>query len=212
MTTVRTPEQEAIYQQFLTEATEVIVAMNRRISEQGSKETTFCGPGCTACCHQIFHVHPIEFEVILNRIASDPELRKNFAELSARRQQLTAEHLETITEISKIEDHLEFILQWIKLKIPCALLSPEGRCLAYDVRPLACSTYMTLSPPRVCAIDPKGYMSTPMTKLKDEAWAAIAELHEKYKLPGGLLFDLSWYLDQHLNPPQEEKKKRRKKS
>lgn len=205
MTTTRTPQQEARYQEFLAEATEVIVEMNRRISAQGEKESSFCSAGCATCCHQNFHVHPVEFEVIYNRVANDPELRQRFDEQNARRQQLIGAQHETIQEISTINDDVEFILRWIKLKIPCALLY-EGKCQVYDIRPNACSTYLTLSPPRVCAIDPKGYMSPPMAKLKHECGVAYDKLYLKHGIQGELLYDLSWHLDQRLNPPQDVKK------
>ena len=213
MTTTRTPEQEAIYQQFLSEATEMVVEMNRRISEQGSKETNFCGPGCSNCCCQVFHVKALEFEVILKRIVNDPELLRRFKEQYAQRELLTTKHLEKIKEISRITDDIEFNMQWIKLKIPCALLY-DNKCIIYEVRPETCATYQTLSPPRVCAIDPKGYLSVPMKKLKGEYREKRIKLDEKYRRNDGLIFDLSWYLAQALNPPQEEpvKQKRKKKT
>ena len=211
MTTARTPEQEAGYQQFISEATEVILPMNRSISELADKETTFCAPGCSACCCQLFQVQPVSFEVIFHRIENDPLLRERFEENSARRKGLIETHMEQIKKISQIENDREFSLEWIKLRIPCALLY-EDKCMVYDIRPTACSTYISLSPPRVCAIDPKGYMPNAIRAVRQEFGRALANLQIKYNLLGEALFDLSWHLDNSLNPPQEEKKKRRKKS
>lgn len=212
MTTTPTPEEEAAYQLFLADATEMVMEMNRRISEQGGKEANFCGPGCSNCCCQVFHVKALEFEVIFKRIVNDPELLRRFKEQYAQREQLTTKHLEKIKEISKIPNDIEFAVQWIKLKIPCALLY-DNKCMVYEVRPETCATYQTISPPRVCAIDPKGYLSVPMTKLKVEYREKRIKLNEKYRRNDDIIFDLSWYLAQALNPPQEEpdKKKRKKK-
>jgi Fe-S-cluster containining protein len=181
--------------------------MNRRVTEQGNKETNFCASGCATCCHQIFHVHPVEFEVISNRISNDAELRKRFEGQNILRQELLAEHSERLQDISKIVDYKEFSTQWIKLKIPCALLH-EDKCLIYDIRPSACSTYLTLSPPRVCAFDPKRYVSKPMAMLIDEFGAALTKLYEKYELKSDVLYDLSWHLDQQLNSPEDVKKEK----
>lgn len=211
MTTKHTIEEDPAYRQFIAEATETIIELNRRFSEVANKETTFCGAGCSTCCHQIFYVTSIELEVIRNRIANNPELRKRFAETSALRQQLTAVHLEKIKEISQIKDTHEFILEWIKLKIPCALLY-EDKCMIYDVRPKSCATYLTLSPPRVCAIDPRGYAPKGMKPVNLAFVEAMRGLYAKYQFPQDVLFDVSWHLDQCLNPPHEEKKKRGKKS
>lgn len=213
MITTRTPEEEAAFQQFLVEATAMIVEMNRRISAQAEKETTFCAAGCTACCHQIFHLSSTELNVILRRLESDSELRAKFDEQNAVRKKLIEEKIETIKEISKIPENLHFGLAWNALKIPCALLH-DGKCLVYDIRPGACSTYLTLSPPRVCAIDPKGYLSREMAKLKDEFGAAINRVNAKYGVSSEMFFDLSWHLDNCLNPLREvvPKKNKRKKS
>lgn len=212
MTTGITTEQEAVYQQFIAEATEMIVEMNRRVTEQGNKETTFCASGCSTCCCQIFHLNTMQLLVILHRLENDLELRAKFDEMNAKRKDLIEERLETIKEISNLPDYADFVKKWIALKIPCALLY-EGKCLVYDIRPGACSTYLTLSPPRVCAIDPKGYLSAPMAKLKDEFGMAIGKLNAKFGIKGESFFDLSWHLDNRLNPPQEEpvKQKRKKK-
>lgn len=42
----RTPEQEAVYQQLITEATEVILAMNLRIFVLPGRSLVCCWPTC----------------------------------------------------------------------------------------------------------------------------------------------------------------------
>lgn len=205
MTFERTPEQEAVYQQFLAEATELIIEMNRRISEQGNREANFCVAGCSACCFQLFEVRQAHFMVILDWITSNPELRARFDELNARRKALIAEKFETIKEIAQIGNDVEFMRKWVALGIPCALLD-EGKCLIYAVRPSACSTYLTLSPPRVCAIDPKGYLSNPMKQLKQEFGLELDRIAEKYRVTREKLYDLSWHLDNVLNTKNDEEK------
>lgn len=203
--TIRTPEGEAVFQQFLAEATEMIIEMNRRVSEQGNKEANFCRPGCSACCYQLFDFRQAHFMVILNWITSNPGLRAKFDKLNASRKALIAEKLETIKEISQIKDDAEFMRRWVALRIPCALLD-EDKCMIYAVRPPACSTYLTLSPPRVCAIDPKGYLSSPMQKLKEEFASGLDKLAGKFGVAPERLYDLSWHLDGYLNPPQDKTK------
>lgn len=213
METVRTPEEEVVYQQYLAEATAMIVELNRRISEQADKETTFCSAGCTACCNQLFHLNMTHLFVILQRLENDPGIRAKFDQQNAKRKKMIEEQLETIKELSKLPDNLAFANAWNALKIPCALLY-EGKCLIYDIRPVACSTYLTLSPPRVCAIDPRGYLSMPMKQLKYEFGVLMGKLNARYGIKGEPFFDLSWHLDNFLNLSQEEpaKKPRKKKS
>lgn len=211
MKTERTPEQEAVYQQFFAEATDLILEGNRRISEATSKETTFCGPGCSSCCCHLFFVHPVAFEVILNKIASDSLLRQRFEKNNSLRKALIEEHKVKIDEISKIEIRKQQTFEWNKLHIPCALLH-EDKCMLYEFRPFICAMYITLSPPRVCAIDPKGYSTPAIQAVQNAFYLALRDLQVKYNMPGDYMYDLSWHLDHYLNPPQQEAVKKRKKS
>lgn len=201
----RTPEQEAIYQQFLSEAREVILEGNRKLSEVTGKETIFCGPGCSTCCNQLFFIHPVAFEVVLQRIETDPLLRKRFEENNTLRNELIKKNQSRVDELLKNYDHHE----WLKLRIPCSLLF-ENKCMIYDIRPFICAAYITLSPPRVCAIDPKGYRPTSLTPVLHHFYQLLLNLQVKYDQPGEALFDISMQLDRRLNPPSVEKKKRKK--
>jgi len=213
MSAERTPELEAVYQQYLVEATELILEGNRRLSEVTNKESIFCGPGCSTCCCQVFSVHPVAFDVILNKIENDPLLRQRFENNSTQRRMLIEKYKTRIEEIAKIQDSKLNNLEWIKLRIPCALLH-DDKCMIYAHRPYICAAYITLSPPRVCAIDPKGYRPLAIQIILNEFYQALLNLQLKYDMPGGPLHDLSLQLDHRLNPPQEEaaKKKRKKKS
>ena len=144
----------------------------------------------------------------MNKIANDPFLLQLFENNNIQRKGLIEKHKAKIEEISKIQDRNLNNLEWIKLRIPCVLLH-ENKCLIYALRPYICAAYITLSPPRVCAIDPKGYRTPAIQSVLNEFYQALRNLQVKYNMPGGPLYDLSMQLDQRLNPPRKNQPRRR---
>jgi Fe-S-cluster containining protein len=90
-----------------------------------------CAPGCTFCCHQRVSVYAHEAIALLSRLRALAS--RAVAEAIEARISANASAVDGMT----VEQHRA-------ANLPCAFLI-DGRCAAYDVRPLACARYHSLS-------------------------------------------------------------------
>jgi hypothetical protein len=96
------------------------------------KAQVHCAKGCGYCCHTRVTATPIELFMLARGIrerwndAADP-LKARFQGVEAQARLLSKD-------------------QWTQSRIPCAFLA-EGACSVYEVRPLTCRTYASLSLP-----------------------------------------------------------------
>lgn len=194
-----TQTKDIFPQAFLDAYEKLVLDYNRQLSAAAAKETNFCQPGCSSCCNQVFFESTAHVELIARRLEHSPELLEKFQAQLRERKRLLAANEEKVREISALKDNGEFSAQWLALKIPCALLS-EQLCLVYEIRPTQCAAYITLSPPRVCAIDPKGYHPPVLVRLRRAFAEETLRLCRRFKVKPELIYDLSWYLDARLNP------------
>ena len=87
-----------------------------------------CAPGCTFCCHQRVGAYAHEAIALWSRLHTHPLAARLITRILAN-----AREIESMT----VEAHR-------KANLRCALLV-DGRCAAYEVRPLACARYHSLS-------------------------------------------------------------------
>ena len=90
-----------------------------------------CAPRCTFCCHQRVGVYAHEAIALLSRLRA-PASRADAAAIETR-----------IVANARAVDGMT-VEQHRAANLPCAFLV-DGRCAAYDVRPLACARYHSLS-------------------------------------------------------------------
>lgn len=83
-----------------------------------------CRRGCAFCCHTRVEATALEIFALARVVRSLPDAAR---EDVARRVAATRGRLDGL---SSREHHLR--------QVPCALLTSEGVCVAYDARPLAC--------------------------------------------------------------------------
>ena len=95
-----------------------------------------CAPGCSFCCHQRVGVYAHEAIALLGHLRARMP-RAAFAAVETR-----------ILATARAVDRMTAV-QHRAANMRCALLI-EGRCAAYDARPLACARYHSLSRAR-CA-------------------------------------------------------------
>jgi Fe-S-cluster containining protein len=91
-----------------------------------------CRAGCDFCCHTAVTVAPPEVFAIADYLRAHygaEELRAVHAQLDRN-----AARAASVTRDA-----------YIAALIPCALLTPDGNCRAYHVRPLACAGFLSTS-------------------------------------------------------------------
>lgn len=93
-----------------------------------------CKPKCTGCCSRMLPITIAEALVMHEYLLK----KKQWLEVreKAREQAKIAKNASMVT--------------WTKMNIKCPVLSEEGLCKAYMVRPPLCSTHFVKSDPRAC--------------------------------------------------------------
>lgn len=110
-----------------------------------------CQMGCAFCCYFPIIVNRMEAKLIEQAIENMDEDRRNnlknhlkeyFAKYEEELKQLTALDFET-------DEH--FKRKYIARQVPCPMLDTNtNTCLAYEVRPIPCRTYLNYNNPKVC--------------------------------------------------------------
>src|SRR5262245_50457163 len=106
-----------------------------------------CGPGCSACCSEPVLAGRQEAELIVARLRDFPlaEQERIVAAVEDRVARFLASPLRHDSDPSA---HA-----YRKLRLPCPLLTPEGRCGVYEIRPLACRAHVARAHPERCHDD-----------------------------------------------------------
>lgn len=108
-------------------------ASSRRLMDHRKKIS--CKPSCAGCCSRMISVTVAEATVIYDHLVSAGTWGAVRSE--ARNQ---------ASEARKADP-----LAWFKMNRPCPVLERDSRlCLAYKVRPAACSTHFVTSDPDLC--------------------------------------------------------------
>ncbi len=100
---------------------------------------TSCRAGCTACCHD-------------NPRGVTGVERRYLSALVDGWEDAAAIHARFRTLAEQATD----AESWRRKRIPCPLLQ-EGRCRAYDRRPIACRAFVALTPAEWCAPESENY-------------------------------------------------------
>ena len=106
------------------------------LDRSSDKENWMCSAGCNFCCHTTrVYLPPAEALLIAEylRVACATE------ELDAVRDRIahTAHQVSTMSEEEQTT-----------AKVPCALLSQDGKCSVYEVRPIRCRAWCSVSKDR----------------------------------------------------------------
>lgn len=93
-----------------------------------------CKPGCSSCCSRPVNLTLAEASNIRDFLIKV----KKWKEVESR--SLALRKMEIVDQLT-----------WFQMKLECPVLDPlTKRCLAYDLRPIACSTHYVISPPSSC--------------------------------------------------------------
>ncbi|SHG28337.1 YkgJ family cysteine cluster protein [Ornithinibacillus halophilus] len=113
--------------------------------------TATCRMGCAFCCYFPIIVNGMEAKLMKKAIASFPSERKNQIEHHLKNYyEKYADKIDDIKDLDRETDE-DFKLKYRKILIPCPLLNTDtNQCMAYEVRPIPCRTYMNYTDPEVC--------------------------------------------------------------
>ncbi|ELK48918.1 YkgJ family cysteine cluster protein [Halobacillus sp. ACCC02827] len=110
-----------------------------------------CFMGCAFCCYFPIVVSKMEARMMFRSIEQFSEDRKQAIFQHWDRYYVRQE--EKLNKAMKMDHEApETKLAYKQLDLPCPMLDPETKlCMAYEVRPIPCRTYLNYSDPQVCA-------------------------------------------------------------
>lgn len=117
-------------------------ASARQVAEYtGRGGRIFCGPGCRNCC-----------SLVVN--ATLPEALAIAAGLNPAQVSAVKAHVESMLAEWDDQHDLKGYLRWHRRSVGlCPLLTKDGTCGVYPLRPLACRSLLATRPADWCALD-----------------------------------------------------------
>lgn len=146
-------EDVAVNDKLIYSFTELLQLVSDEIAamEKSVDLSATCRAGCAFCCYFPIIVNEMEVKMMKQAIESFPDDRKEF--IKDHIKNYYTKYKEKINQLSAIEDDMDedFKYEYRKLLMPCPLLNTEtNQCLAYEVRPIPCRTYVNYTDPKIC--------------------------------------------------------------
>ncbi|WP_099156907.1 YkgJ family cysteine cluster protein [Virgibacillus ndiopensis] len=136
----------ASFSELLQVVSDEISGMEEAVNMQPT-----CGLGCAFCCYFPIIINEMEAKLMKKAIENFPEQRRN--ELQAhftRYFEQYGNQLEQITGFD-FENDGDFKRKYKASQVPCIMLDTKtNQCMAYEIRPIPCRTYVNYTDPKVC--------------------------------------------------------------
>ncbi|WP_077622314.1 YkgJ family cysteine cluster protein [Sediminibacillus massiliensis] len=145
--------QTTTEQKLLSSFSELLQVVSDEISgiEEAVEMESTCRLGCAFCCYFPIIINGMEAKLMKKAIENFPEQRRREIEnhLETYYQQY-ASQLEEIVGLD-FESDEGFKKKYKQKNLPCAMLDTKtNQCMAYEIRPLPCRTYVNYTDPKVC--------------------------------------------------------------
>jgi len=111
-----------------------------------------CTMGCAFCCYFPIIINEMEAKLMKKAIESLPAERKD--KIRSHLNEYYKQYAEQIELIATLdfESDESFKLKYINKQLPCVMLNTKtNQCMAYEIRPIPCRTYMNYADPKVCS-------------------------------------------------------------
>ncbi|UOQ85797.1 YkgJ family cysteine cluster protein [Gracilibacillus salinarum] len=134
------------YQQLMKAVSEEMEQMETAVSLNPT-----CQMGCAFCCYFPIVINKMEAKVIQHSIDQMPVSRKN--KIKHHIKQYYETHGQEVEQLGKLDvvTDGDAKYNYKKAGLPCVMLDTEtNQCLAYEIRPLPCRTYVNYTDPSVC--------------------------------------------------------------
>ncbi|WP_058307650.1 YkgJ family cysteine cluster protein [Gracilibacillus massiliensis] len=135
----------ASYQQLLQVVSNEITEMEEMVDLQPT-----CQMGCAFCCYFPIVINEMEAKIMKAAMEQFPKERKQALQQHFNDYYQTYKsELQQIDAIDEVDD--DFKYSYKKKMLPCVMLdTKENKCLAYEIRPIPCRTYVNYITPKVC--------------------------------------------------------------
>ncbi|RLL45110.1 YkgJ family cysteine cluster protein [Oceanobacillus piezotolerans] len=137
----------ASFQGLLQVVSEQITQMEKAVDIEAT-----CRMGCAFCCYFPIIVNEMEAKLMKKAIEQFPADRRTAIERHlADYYEKQEPVIKQLTSLERDTDG-EFKNEYRKRFLPCPLLDTKtNQCMAYEVRPIPCRTYVNYTNPDVCA-------------------------------------------------------------
>ncbi|WP_163581923.1 YkgJ family cysteine cluster protein [Gracilibacillus saliphilus] len=110
-----------------------------------------CRMGCAFCCYFPIVINKMEAKLIKRSITQMPvERKEKIVEHFAHYYREYKEKVDQFSDLDVTDHNHKY--DYKKSLLPCVMLDTDtNQCLAYEIRPLPCRTYVNYSDPAVCA-------------------------------------------------------------
>lgn len=112
-----------------------------------------CRKGCSECCYVYVDTTAIEAELIRRYVKENFQSSK-VSELACKAKE-TAKEMPHYQDIENADDNEINIIakNYFRKRIPCLFLTDKGECSIYEVRPVNCRIFNSVSSPERCRIN-----------------------------------------------------------
>ncbi|WP_188456436.1 YkgJ family cysteine cluster protein [Virgibacillus oceani] len=114
-----------------------------------------CGLGCAFCCYFPIIINEMEAKLMKKAIKNFPDERRE--ELQAHFTKYFEQYGEKLDQITALDFEADgdFKYTYKMSQVPCIMLNTEtNQCMAYEIRPIPCRTYVNYTDPKVCEQNP----------------------------------------------------------
>ncbi|SDC31112.1 Putative zinc-or iron-chelating domain-containing protein [Pelagirhabdus alkalitolerans] len=140
---------EKLMKSFQALLNQVSVEMDKM--DQFMNMTPTCQMGCAFCCYFPIIVTELEAKLIIQAIHDMPPARKNKIINNLKQYEHDQKEKLMVARSIDFKEHDAFKAKYRQLDLPCPLLDLEtNACLAYEVRPIPCRTYVNYLDPKIC--------------------------------------------------------------
>ncbi|SET16848.1 Putative zinc-or iron-chelating domain-containing protein [Oceanobacillus limi] len=121
-----------------------------RMEETAEMKAT-CRMGCAFCCYFPIIINEMEAKLMKKAIEKFPTDRK--LAIQSHLSAYYATYGEKIKQLTSVDFESSEAVKYNYRKslLPCPMLNTEtNQCMAYEIRPIPCRTYMNYTDPKVC--------------------------------------------------------------
>ncbi|RKQ29651.1 YkgJ family cysteine cluster protein [Oceanobacillus halophilus] len=136
----------ASFQELLQTVSDEMDSMEANVKMEAT-----CRLGCAFCCYFPIIINEMEAKMMKKAIERFPQERKQKIHLHLLDYyEKYGSKIDQITTLNYEEDD-DFKRKYRKSFVPCPLLDTEtNQCMAYEVRPIPCRTYVNYTDPAFC--------------------------------------------------------------